>query len=124
MYIVKYIDFKEKDTLGNVRKLKGFFVGGYGRIFNFKYSYDSMTRAGKYTSVTSDNRELYSLGIESGYQAVYHRFSFEIFLGYCIFWQYDYINRFKKDPPFVQPADNISRWAKHHIGVGIGYAFK
>lgn len=121
----RYIDFSDKDTLGKVRKIRGFFLGGYGRIFNLNYSYDSLMGGDKYVSVTKDSRDLYSLGVEAGYHAIYRRLSFEIYIGYCLWWQYDYYaDRFIKEQPFIAPADNISRWARHHIGAGIGYVFR
>jgi hypothetical protein len=119
----RYIDFIDKDGAGNVGKIKGFFIGGYGRVFNINYSYDTMSVSQKYSSKNSEDRYLYSMGIEAGYHIKYHNISFEFILGYGLWWQYTYDTRFSKSAPLTEPVDDISPWAKHHIGVDIGYVF-
>jgi len=119
----RYIDFIDRDNAGSYSKIKGFYIGGYGRIFNFIYTYDSLTLSNTYATKTSEDRTLYSFGIEAGYHAMYHKISFEFIIGYCLLYQYNYVQNFTNNAPFIQPPDNISRWAKHHIGVSVGYVF-
>jgi hypothetical protein len=119
----RYIDFIDRDNSGNVGKIKGFFIGGYGRAFNIKYSYDTMSSSQNYSSKNSEDRYLYSMGIEAGYHLKYHKISFEFILGYGLWWQYKYDTRFSNSAPFSEPVDDITPWAKHHIGVDIGYVF-